>query len=253
MKETVYPVIPGAGAFYYEGNEIGILLCHGFNGTPQSVQDVGIELMKQGFTVYAPRLKGHGTDPEDFRCSTHRCWYKSVIEGIDRLRESCRTVIVVGQSMGGTLALKAALEGRADAIVTINAALSVPGYACHASDAECRFIDEDAPDILAENVYEIVYDRVPTRAIRELLSLIDEVRPQVGSVNVPTYVIHSAVDNVVPPSDSIWLFDQLQGTKEYAVLPNSYHVATMDHDWKHLSKLITTFCEQVGALDRNAV
>ncbi|WP_235189307.1 carboxylesterase [Exiguobacterium sp. NG55] len=71
MKAVNYPVIPGAGAFYYEGNEIGILLCHGFNGTPQSVQDVGIELMKQGFTVYAPRLKGHGTHPEDFRCSTH--------------------------------------------------------------------------------------------------------------------------------------------------------------------------------------
>ena len=253
MRAINYPIIPGAGAFYYEGNEIGILLCHGFNGTPQSVQDVGIELMKQGFTVYAPRLKGHGTDPEDFRCSTNRCWYKSVVEGIDRLRESCRTVIVVGQSMGGTLALKAALEEKVDAIVTINAALSVPGYACHASDTECRFIDEDAPDILAEDVYEIVYDRVPTKAIRELLALIDEVRPQVGSVNVPTYVIHSAVDNVVPPTDSIWLFDQLQGTKEYAVLSNSYHVATMDNDWKHLSKLIATFCEQVGALHSNAV
>lgn len=253
MKETVYPVIPGAGAFYHEGNEIGVLLCHGFNGTPQSVRDVGNNLMEQGFTVYAPRLKGHGTDPEDFRCSTHRCWYKSVLKGIEKLRETCDTVIVVGQSMGGTLALKAALEKKVDAIITVNAALSVPGYACHAKGTECRFIDEDAPDILASGVYEIVYDRVPTKAIRELLSLIDEVRPRVGEVKVPTYVIHSAVDNVVPPEDSVWLHDQIQAPKQYAILQNSYHVATMDRDWKYLSQLIGRFCEQVAKLQRNVV
>lgn len=253
MKGSVYPVIPGAGAFYYEGNEVGILLCHGFNGTPQSVHDVGADLMAQGFTVYAPRLTGHGTDPEEFKCSTYQCWYKSVVEGIERLRETCDTVVIAGQSMGGTLAVKAGLEKRVDAVVTINAALSVPGYACHAIEETCRFIEEDEPDIKASNVHEIVYDRVPTAAIRELLSLIDEVRPKARELRVPTYVIHSAVDNVVPPEDSIWLYEQIEAPKQYMVLQNSYHVATMDHDWRELSRQIGSFCEQVAAMRQNVV
>jgi len=253
MERINYPVIPGAEAFHYEGNEIGIVLCHGFNGTPQSVEEVGRDLMRQGFTVDAPRLKGHGTDPEEFRCSTNRCWYESVIESVDRLRERCQTVILVGQSMGGTLALKAALEQKVDAVVTINAALSVPGYAQHANDAECRFIEEDAPDILAPDVFEIVYDRVPTQAIRELLTLIDEVRPNVHAITVPTYVIHSTIDHVVPPEDSVWLFNQLTVAKRRDVLENSYHVATMDHDRKQLATWIGTFCEQIATTRKSVV
>lgn len=155
--------------------------------------------------------------------------------------------------MGGLLAIKAALEHKVDAIVTINAAMSVPGYACHEAETTCRFIDEDAPDLLAEDVYEIIYDRVPTKAIRELLSLIQEIRPRVQELQVPTYVIHSAVDNVVPPEDSIWLYEQIQTPKQYAVLQNAYHVATMDHDKNYLAMLIGTFCEQVSTLQRNAV
>ncbi|MCT4784209.1 MULTISPECIES: alpha/beta hydrolase [Exiguobacterium] len=247
MAKT-YPVIPGAGSFYYEGNEIGILLCHGFNGTPQSVHEVGLDLMESGFTVYAPRLAGHGTDPEDFRRSTRDDWYETVVEGVRLLRERCCRVMVVGQSMGGTLALKAALAGHVDAVVTINAALSVPGYACHAADGVCRFIDEDAPDISAKGVHEIVYHKVPTSAIRQLLALIEEVRPRVSHVSVPTYVIHSAIDHVVPPEDSIWLYEQVAGSKERAVLERSYHVATMDNDRERLSGLIASYCEQVASV-----
>ena len=36
-----YPVLTGAEAFYFQGGSIGILICHGFNATPQSVRDVG--------------------------------------------------------------------------------------------------------------------------------------------------------------------------------------------------------------------
>lgn len=56
-----YPVLPGADSFFIKGNEIGILISHGFNGTPQSVRFLGRAMASDGFTVCAPRLKGHGT------------------------------------------------------------------------------------------------------------------------------------------------------------------------------------------------
>ncbi|UZW65177.1 hypothetical protein OC195_13240 [Priestia flexa] len=36
-----YDVIQGAEAFYHKGNEVGILVSHGFMGTPQSMEHIG--------------------------------------------------------------------------------------------------------------------------------------------------------------------------------------------------------------------
>lgn len=247
MDPLNYPIIPGAEAFYYEGNHIGILLCHGFNATPQSVREIGIELMKKGYSVYAPRLAGHGTDPQDFREATRHDWYQTVKDAIQVLRDRCHRVIVVGQSMGGTLALKSALIDQVDAVVTINAALSVPGYECYTDEESCHFIDESTPDICAPHVHEIIYKKVPTSAIRELLALIEEVRPCVETINVPVCVVYSAVDHVVPPESSVWLYNQIRENRQIEVLANSYHVATMDHDKNELVKIISTFANGISS------
>ena len=41
-----YSVMPEADEFFYSGNENGILICHGFTGTTQSVQFLGSQLAK---------------------------------------------------------------------------------------------------------------------------------------------------------------------------------------------------------------
>jgi len=121
-----YPVLTGAEAFYLQGGPIGILICHGFNATPQSVRDVGEAFAAKGFTVYAPRLRGHGTNVREFEQSTARCWKQSLQDGYARLQETCDQVFVIGQSMGATLALSLAADGIPfSGIITINAALSV--------------------------------------------------------------------------------------------------------------------------------
>ena len=57
MKEK-FPVIKGAEKFYLKGSEIGILISHGFMGTPQSVRYIGERLAQYGYSVMAPRLPG---------------------------------------------------------------------------------------------------------------------------------------------------------------------------------------------------
>ena len=57
------PVLPGAEPFLHDGSdEIGMLLCHGFTGSPQSLRPWGEHLAAEGLTVRCPRLPGHGTD-----------------------------------------------------------------------------------------------------------------------------------------------------------------------------------------------
>ena len=38
-------VLPGAGAYWFEGNDVGCLLVHGFTGTPQNVRPLADYLM----------------------------------------------------------------------------------------------------------------------------------------------------------------------------------------------------------------
>jgi carboxylesterase len=44
---------------------VGVLLVHGFTGSPASMRPWGEFLHSKGYTVRVPLLPGHGTTPED--------------------------------------------------------------------------------------------------------------------------------------------------------------------------------------------
>ena len=75
-------LMEGAEPFHFEGNGTGILVSHGFTGTPQSVRPLGEALAEEGFTVMGPRLAGHGTDMEDHAQSTALDWISSIEQGL---------------------------------------------------------------------------------------------------------------------------------------------------------------------------
>src|SRR5690606_14946115 len=81
------------------------VLVHGFTGTPYEVSYLGARLAQAGFTVRAPRLPGHGTSVADLDQTRWEDWAEAVERAADALRVRCRRVAVVGQSLGGLLAL----------------------------------------------------------------------------------------------------------------------------------------------------
>ncbi len=89
--EEKYPVLQGAEPFFAQGNNIGVLVQHGFTGTTQSMRYLAEHLASRGFTVYAPRLKGHGTHYEDMENSTYEEWIHSVEEGQILKRKAFRS------------------------------------------------------------------------------------------------------------------------------------------------------------------
>ncbi|MFK2826042.1 alpha/beta fold hydrolase [Bacillus sp. B190/17] len=238
-----YAVIPGAESFYFERGEVGILLSHGFIGTPQSVRFVGEKLAEQGFTVLAPRLKGHGTHYFDMEACTHEDWYESLKQGYLQLKKRGKKVFVMGQSMGGTLALKLAAEYKdIEGIITINAALTLPAFEYLKHSPAPRFIKEGKPDIKAEGVYEITYEKAPVRAIRELQKLMAETPAVIGQIQAPALCIKSFTDHVVPPENTAFIYRSLTSkNKRIVTLPNSYHVASMDHDKEFLVQQTARF------------
>ena len=249
MKEQ-FAVIPGAESFYFEGNDIGILLSHGFIGTPQSVRFLGEQLAKQGFTVLAPRLKGHGTHYLDMEQCAHEDWYKSLKQGYLQLKKRGKRVFVMGQSMGGTLALKLAAEYKdIEGIITINAALTLPAFEYLRETTAPRFIKEGEPDIKAEGVHEITYEKAPIRAIHELQKLMAETPQVIGEIQVPALCIKSFTDHVVPPENTNFIYRALASkNKRLMTLPNSYHVASMDHDKELIAEQAAHFIRTYAAV-----
>ncbi|OON77731.1 alpha/beta hydrolase [Streptomyces tsukubensis] len=230
------PVLPGAEPYRHEGGEVGVLLCHGFTGTPQSLLPWARFLAERGLTVSLPLLPGHGTRWEDMQITGWPDWYAEVDREFRALRERCAQVFVMGLSMGGALALRLA-EVHGDevaGVVVVNPGMKVHGLAARALPVVKHFVPSTkglVSDIAKEGSEESGYHRVPLRAAHSLSRLFRLVDGRLPQVTQPLLLLRSRRDHVVPPVDSARVLSRVSSTDvTEVVLEQSYHVATLDHD-----------------------
>ncbi|GAA2263781.1 esterase [Streptomyces ruber] len=230
------PVLPGAEPYRHEGGETGVLLCHGFTGSPQPLRPWAEHHAERGLTVSLPLLPGHGTRWEDMQLTGWQDWYAEVDRELRSLRERCARVFVCGLSMGGALALRLAAKhgDGVSGVVVVNPANKVHGLAAHALPVLRHLVPTTkgiTSDIRKEGGVEVGYDRVPSHAahsLRAFLRLVDKELPQVTQ---PLLLLHSTRDHVVPPVDSARVLGRVSSRDVREVLlEQSYHVATLDND-----------------------
>ncbi|HEX3786785.1 MAG TPA: alpha/beta fold hydrolase [Pseudonocardiaceae bacterium] len=231
------PVLPGAEPFEHDGSDdIGVLLCHGFTGSPQSMRPWGDALIEAGFTVRCPLLPGHGTDWREMNRTRWPDWYGAVEASFAELTARCATVFVCGLSMGGTLTLRIAEQhgSQVAGIVLVN-----PSVMTLRKDAKILpLLAKVVPsvgaiggDIAKPGVVELAYPRMPLRAAVSLSELWHEVRTDLGKVSQPVLLLRSATDHIVEPENAKIVLDGISSEDvREVVLPNSYHVATLDND-----------------------
>ncbi|MGZ4658782.1 MAG: alpha/beta hydrolase [Blastococcus sp.] len=233
-------VMPGAEPFAFPGSgadaRTGVLLVHGFTGSPMSMRPWGEHLAAEGFTVRCPLLPGHGTRWQDANTSTHEQWTTAVADAFDALAAECDQVFVGGLSMGGTLAVRFAETRPGDlaGLILVNPALLTQRLDAKLLPLLARLTPSWAPiasDIKKPGITELAYPKLPTRAMMQLRQLWALTRADLARVTTPTIVFHSAEDHVVEPINSQVLLDGISSadTTE-VVLRDSYHVATLDND-----------------------
>ncbi|MEY4108932.1 MAG: hypothetical protein RJB35_245, partial [Actinomycetota bacterium] len=107
--------------------EIGILLVHGFTGSPASMRPWAEYLNQRGYTVKVPLLPGHGTTPHDLNLVKWQEWPAKVESDLQELLRTCRTVFICGLSMGGGTTLNIATRYSKDlaGIILVNPMIHV--------------------------------------------------------------------------------------------------------------------------------
>ncbi len=106
MTETNFAVRQENPApFFLPAGPVGVVLLHGFTGTPREMQPLGEYLHAHGVTVSVPLLPGHGGTLEQMNRSRWRDWVAGAEAAYVALKDQCARCFVAGFSMGALLAL----------------------------------------------------------------------------------------------------------------------------------------------------
>lgn len=241
-------IVEGGKPFLFEGNDVGVLLSHGFTGTTSGMRPLGEYLhRKEGWTVVAPRLKGHGETPQAMALTSAEDWIRSLEDALQTLQARCKHVFMAGLSMGGclTMYLAAKYVDAFRAVAPINACLDfgAPDFAAWAFEANAPLtIKGVGNDVKDPSIKELAYAEVPVRSIREIYGLMAVTRDMLPRVTTPTLVLLSPEDHVVPTANSYEILQRVSSVeREMVLLKNSYHVATIDHDKDLINESVRRF------------
>lgn len=229
-------ILQGAEPFYYKGSPKGVLLLHGFTGTPQSLRGLAEELKTEGYSVNLPLLPGHGTKKEDMLGLVYADWYEASEKALEQLKNSCEKVAVGGLSMGGTLAINLLInhpeiscgfvvnpliEPPDESVMTLLRSLEAAGE---------KFTLAVGSDIKKEGVSELCYDATPVKEVLSLIESAAKLKKDISKITAPVLILVSTEDHVVNNESSKKLAELLGDLARVCYLENSFHVATLDND-----------------------
>ena len=249
------PVLPGAEPFSHDADgadgDIGVLVSHGFTGSPHSMRPWAEHLAAEGFTVRLPRLPGHGTTWQELNRTRVEDWYAAIDAAFTELSERCSKVVVAGLSMGATLVTRLAEQRGAEVsgLMLVNPAFRADDRRLVALPV-IKHVVPAVPaignDIRKEGVTELAYAKTPLKALHSLVQAWDFVVHDLPQVTQPLLLMRSAEDHVVPASSSALLLARISSKDvTEVVLENSYHVATLDNDAPQIFALSTEFVRRV--------
>jgi carboxylesterase len=230
------PVMPGAEPYSHDGSAAGVLLCHGFTGSPHSLRAWAEYLADAGLSVSLPRLPGHGTTWQEMARTRWEDWYAEVNRAYNELRGRADQIFVMGLSMGGCLALRLA-EAQGSAIsglVLVNPSVAADTRLFALAPVLRLFVPSlkgITSDIKKEGVTEVGYDRIPVRAAATLPGLWRSTTERLSDITQPVLIYHSTEDHVVGAASLDVLRQALPpGQLTVRNCDNSFHVATLDND-----------------------
>ena len=253
LSAMTTPASDGARAISVVAGPIGVLVLHGYTGSPASVRPLGEAFVRHGYSVEVPLLPGHGGSLRELLWGNFSEWLAAATSAFEDLAARCNAVVVAGHSMGGTLACTLALgEPRPDGLILINPFIEPPApefvsmmYA--ALDAGVESVPSIGSDLKKDHEASRSNDATPIRPMLTLFEAAARLEPRLSEISTSVLLFSSRVDHVVSPRSSDLVEARVGGPIERIVLEESYHLATLDNDAHEIEARSVEFIEKVSA------
>ncbi|HEY8462881.1 MAG TPA: alpha/beta fold hydrolase [Bacillota bacterium] len=213
-----------------------VLLIHGFTACPFEMRELGRSLFEQGYNVFGTRLAGHGTSVMDFANSNRNDWESSARKGLAIAALLGYEIVVVGESMGGALAvlLAQAFPTLIQQLILCAPCFQIKDFRTSFAGWQLlqRFMPYYSTKVQYGWQYDYWYTTIPLTTVAELVKLARVASRAGPGITMPTLVIQAENDQTVNPRGARCFFNSLSqltpDQKELILFSNGHHNLTVD-------------------------
>ncbi|MBQ2977765.1 MAG: alpha/beta fold hydrolase [Clostridia bacterium] len=241
---------PLAQPFDFPEGDHGVLLIHGFTGSPAHMRLLGEGLHEKGYAVRGILLPGHGTNPEDMRKVSWQDWLLAARTAAKEMQDRYPHFSVAGLSMGGVLSLLLAQEMDLTACVPIAAPMKTENKFRSVALLAAPFV----PMIRwrgsgarkgMDAAYDIGYRDYPTISVHHLNVLMKKARRQLSLIDCPLLTVQSRKDRTVTPdSPEIILNGVSSKIRASLWLEEAPHVCTIAPEYPKIIEAMDDFLKK---------
>jgi carboxylesterase len=224
--------------FFLPGGPTGVLLIHGWSGSPAEMRGLGRYMADQGLTVMAIRLPGHGAQPQELFTTRWQDWVAACGQGLVALRRRCDTVFVGGLSMGALLSLYLGATARPPVagVISMGAPIYLDDWRIRTLPVlkyVLRWHTKGPSDIVDRAALDRLwhYPRLPTQSIHQLSIVTREARRTLPQLRAPLLIMQGRHDRTIPLDAGDYIYAHAgSADKELVFYENSGHCITEDCD-----------------------
>lgn len=240
-------MVAGAEPLHVDAGPQGLLLLHGFGGTPSLWSTVAQGAGVAGITFRAPLLPGHGTSTDRLARTRFGDWVEAAATQATLLGQRCEQVVVGGFSAGGAVAAAVAAAVPVDGLVLVNPLLAVDDevseLVVEADESGWGELPEpelDLADPAGADDYGC-YDAIPTATLRSVHEHLPGVLAGLAGIVAPALLVASRQDHVVGTDWLQPVADRLASPPEVVWLERSAHMAPLDVERDELAARVVGF------------
>lgn len=252
---TNKPILKGGEPIFLKGSKkTGVLLIHGWSSTPEELKSTIKHLNSLGYWVYAPLLRGHGTEPRDLLGLKWEDWLEDTCQAYDWLSQYVNEIVIGGMSTGSLLALSLSRQRKVKGIIAMGTPIFTKlrwrvviralYWILRDKKLLKKMYRRREDKVVAEK--KVHYASFPPRSMLEVNKMISPTKKIIPQITEPILIMHSRPDSIILPKSSEYLYDNVGSKdKELVFFENSYHVFTVDSQAGKANQIMGQFIQSL--------
>jgi carboxylesterase len=246
-----------------DAGRAGVVLVHGFLGTPAEMRPLAELLHERGANCHALAIPGMGPDIDRLSAMTNRQWRETILGDYEPIWRRYRRTILVGYSMGGAAVIQMAARYAPDLVILLAPFSRINDRRAHFLPVARHVMKDvqllahlDFEDPWVREWFRVVMPDVDLddpqmlRLIRDETGIaapvIDELRKfgamarrDAAAVKAPVVVVQGHQDTVVSPASTRALIDRFPNLRAYHEIPGD-HLLPMSGSatWPEVKSLV---------------